>query len=75
MSHSIFVRDITEAGGQNFHLLAYEVSTPEDARNLICGVAESYPEHGYEDATQVSWFRDKSGLHEIWAWPTINLSN
>ena len=75
MPHSIFIRDITDAGGQNFQMIAYEISSSEDARTLICGVAESYPEHGYEDATQVSWFRDKNGLHEIWAWPAIDVSN
>lgn len=69
VAHSIFVRDITENGYRNMKMIAHAIQTPEDAETLVRGVAASYPEHGYEETTQVSWFRDKDGLHEIWAYP------
>ena len=69
MAHAIFVGDITGSGIKNMALLAYAIPSMKDAERLVQRLAGSYPEHGLEPSTGVYWFRDKQGMHEIWAWP------
>ena len=69
MAHAIFVGDITGSGIKNMTLLAYAIPNMSEAEDLVRRLAGSYPENGLEVSTGVYWFRDKSGMHEIWAWP------
>lgn len=67
MSHSIFVRDVDGHGQPARQRLAHAIQSASEARRLARRIAASYPESGANPVTRVFWFRDRTGLHEIWA--------
>ncbi|SFI39494.1 hypothetical protein [Methylobacterium brachiatum] len=68
-TYSIFLRDLTQAGGDPPRLLAYEIPDRRAAQALVSVIAASYQDHGFNPATRVHWFRHKDSVHEIYAWP------
>lgn len=69
MPHAIFVRDIGRTRGSGPRLLAHAIDGRQAAQRLIHGIVRSYPHCGVDPISQVHWFRDADGLHELWAAP------
>ena len=67
-THSIFVRNIGHSGGRRPELLAYDIHDPQEAQSIVSGIANAYPEHGFNPATRVYWFRFGGSVHEVYAW-------
>jgi hypothetical protein len=68
-SYSIFVRNTAPSGGRRPELLAYDIHDEQEAQSIVSGIANAYPEHGFNPATRVYWFRSGGSVHEIYAWP------
>ena len=69
MSHAIYVRDLGHARGSAPRLLAYAIEGRQTAERVIHGIVRSYPDCGQDPISQVHWFRDQRGLHEMWVTP------
>lgn len=69
MLHSIFIRHMSAAGTRSQEVLAHAIPNAADAAMLAHRIARSYPEFGANPDTRVCWFRDRTGLHEIWSAP------
>jgi hypothetical protein len=69
MSYSIFVRALAPAERGVPQLLAYDIGDRSAAASLVSVIATSYPDHGFNPATRVHWFRADGSLHEIYTWP------
>ena len=69
MTHSVLVRDIGDVGETSRMVLAHAIQTASEATLLARRLASSYPESGANPFKRVFWFRDRRGLHEIWAAP------
>jgi hypothetical protein len=69
MTYSILIRDLGKPAGRNEKLLAVDIASPLHAGGIVERIAASYPENGRCRLSQMRWFRDEGGLHEIWAEP------
>jgi hypothetical protein len=69
MSYSIFIRDPAHEDGRAPQLLAYDIYDLTEAASLVSVIATSYPDHGFNPATRVHWFRYDGRVHEIYTWP------
>lgn len=70
MSHAIYVRDLYNNRGTTPRLLAYAVGSRQTAQRVVNGIVRSYTNCGQDPISQVHWFRDGRGLHELWVTPT-----
>ena len=69
MSHSIYVRDIGKMHGSLPRLLAHSIDGRLAAQRMIRGILQSFHDCGTDPISNVNWFRDKEGLHELWVTP------
>ena len=69
MSHAIYVRDIKLKCGSTPRLLAHAIAGRQVAQRIIHGIVRSYPTCGIDPISEVHWFQDADGLHELWAVP------
>lgn len=69
MTHSIYVRKISDGQETSWKTLAHAIQTRSEAVLLARRLASSYPESGANPFKRVFWFRDRAGLHEICAAP------
>lgn len=69
MPHSILVRDLGTPAGRNVRLLAADIADPAQAAGIVERIVASYADNGRSKMAHMRWFRDKDGLHEIWAEP------
>ncbi|MCJ2127643.1 hypothetical protein [Methylobacterium sp. E-045] len=69
MAHSIYVRKMGDGCEQSWKTLAHAIQSQSEAVLLARRLASSYPESGADPFKRVFWFRDRTGLHEIWAAP------
>jgi len=67
MPFAIMTRDLDSRSGRTPRLLAVDIPCPVEARGMVERIAATYPDCG---RTRFGWsFRDRDGLHEIWAAP------
>lgn len=69
MSYAIFVRK-PAAGRHTTELLAYDFAHEGEAREAARSIATSYSEHGYDPSNEHYWFRNASGVMQIFVWPS-----
>ena len=69
MSHAIYVRDIGRTRVSAPRLLAYDIASIRTAKRLITGIVRTYSNKGIDPISEVSWYCDADGLHELWAAP------
>ncbi len=65
--HSIMVRRVDGGSPNDAGVLATDIATLKDARDIAQHIAESYDDHGTDRDGAISWFRSATGLHQIWA--------
>lgn len=69
MPHAIYVRDLNRTRTSVPRLLAYAIESREAAQRVVHGIVRSYPDCGLDPISDVHWFRDAEGLHELWVTP------
>lgn len=69
MAHAIYVRDIGRARVSAPRLLAYDIACISTAKRLVTGIVQTYPNRGVDPISDVNWYWDADGLHELWATP------
>jgi hypothetical protein len=68
MAHSIFVREIVNGRRKPPQLLAYDIGSQHEARNLVQGIATSYKEHGEHFNSGLCWFKLDGKTYELYCW-------
>lgn len=61
------VKHISQVGGETTDKLLVDIRRPVDAWRIAKSLAHSYQEHGLDKTGKSYWFKDRSGLHYIWA--------
>lgn len=66
MPYSIFVRKVGSPRRGAPEILAFDIESEGEASRIVCDLASSYREFGVDRQTNIYWFRNTRGLHEIW---------
>ena len=69
MAHAIYVRDIGQTRVSAPRLLAYDIACIHAAKRLITGIIQTYSNKGIDPISDVNWYCDADGLHELWVAP------
>jgi hypothetical protein len=69
MSHVIHVRELNRTEASVPRLLAFAIENRQVAERLVHGIVRTYPACGVNPISEVYWFEDADGLHEIWVAP------
>lgn len=65
--YTIKVKDILDNDLDAVRVVVTDIERPVEAWKLVENLACSYFDHGLDRTKKAYWFKDRSGLHYIWA--------